>query len=82
VTTTSCGTKCTYELIRLYSNTHTVNNDQLRVPLVVQSVIKNTASVGINTGGYPFIISGYYMLFAINSVGTPSVAKIIQLVRN
>ena len=82
VTTKSCGTKCTYELIRLYSSTHTVNNDQLRVPLVVQSVIKNTASVGINSVGYPFIISGYYMLFAINSLGTPSVAKIIQIKRN
>lgn len=82
VTTTSCGNKCTYELIRVSSTTHTVNNDQLRVPLVITNINKNTASVNIKNTQYPFIISGYYMLFAINSAGTPSIAKIIQVTRN
>ena len=80
--TTSCGNKCSYELIRVSSTTHTVNNDQMRVPLVIQTINKNIVSVIIKTNQQPFIISGYYMLFAINQAGTPSVAKIIQLSRN
>ena len=82
VTTTSCSNNCTYELIRVSSTTHTVNNDQLRVPLVITNINKNTATVEIKTNQYPFIVSGYYMLFAINSAGTPSVANMIQIFRN
>jgi large repetitive protein len=82
VTTAGCGKQCTYELIRLYSTTHTVNNDQLRVPLVINNFNGDKAFVKINQADYPFIISGYYYLFAINKAGTPSIAKIIQLLRN
>jgi hypothetical protein len=81
VNATRCEAGCTYELIRLSSTTHTVNNDQLRVPLVINGKVGNTARVSINPKDYPFVISGYYMLFAINKAGTPSVAKMIQLNR-
>jgi galactose oxidase len=86
--TNACGsggvTGCTFELIRLSSVTHSINNDQLRIPLVLNSQKNlNTALVSISNTSMPFVVSGYYHLFAINkSKGIPSIASVIRVNRN
>lgn len=66
-----------FAIMRLSSVTHTTDNDQRRVPLVISSSSGNSYSLKIPSD--PGIVPpGYYMLFAINSQGTPSVATIIK----
>lgn len=88
MTNNACGsggvTGCTFELIRLSSVTHSINNDQLRIPLVLNAQKNlNTALVSISTTSMPFVVSGYYHLFAINkSTAVPSIALVIRVNRN
>ena len=81
VSTSGCGSVCSYELIRLHSATHSVNNDQARVPLeiVKRDMVKGDI-VTIDRTYAAFIIPGYYYLFAISSKQTPSVASIVHVV--
>ena len=60
------------------SATHTVNNDQRRIPLATASSSGNgyTLTLPSDPGVAP---PGYYMLFAINAKGTPSVAHIMKI---
>ena len=54
--------------------THTVNNDQRRVPLAIQSTSglnSYTLAIPSNPG---IVLPGYYMLFALNAQGVPSIA--------
>jgi galactose oxidase len=66
-----------FAIVHMSSVTHSVNNDQRRVPLQIASHSGTSymLSVPSDTG---VISPGYYMLFAINAKGTPSVARIIQ----
>jgi galactose oxidase len=66
-----------FAIMRLSSVTHTTDNDQRRVPLVISSSSGNSYSLQVprDPGVVP---PGYYMLFAINSQGTPSIATIIK----
>ncbi len=67
-----------FALVRMSSVTHSVNNDQRRIPL-------NSTSNGAN--GYSLripsdrgvAIPGYYMLFGMSGAGVPSVAKIMKI---
>jgi galactose oxidase len=85
--TTGLGTKISvstdtqvsgFAIMRLSSVTHTVDNDQRRVPLVISSSSGNSYSLQVpsDSGVVP---PGYYMLFAINLQGTPSVSKMIKI---
>ena len=66
-----------FAILRLSSVTHTTDNDQRRVPLVISSSSGNSYSLKVPSD--PGIVPpGYYMLFAINSQSTPSVAAIIK----
>ena len=67
-----------FSLVRMGSTTHTVNNDQRRIPLQFSSTGTNAYSLAIppNPG---VVVPGYYMLFAMNAAGVPSVSKIIQV---
>ena len=67
-----------FAILRLSSVTHTVDNDQRRVPLAKSSSSGNSYSLLIpsDAGVVP---PGYYMLFAINAQGTPSVGQIIKV---
>jgi len=67
-----------FEVLRMSSTTHTVNNDQRRIPLMAATSSNNAYKVTFpdDPGVVP---PGYYMLFAINAQGTPSVARIIKL---
>ena len=68
----------TFELIRTSSVTHSVNNDQRRIPLA-----RTGKSGSVSTLKIPdnrnVALSGTYYLFAINSNGVPSVATSIQI---
>jgi galactose oxidase len=63
-------------LIRYGSVTHALNTDQRRIPLTPRPAGTNTYTVTIPTD--PGIaLPGYWMLFAIDSAGVPSVAKTV-----
>jgi hypothetical protein len=67
-----------FAILRLSSVTHSVDNDQRRVPLPISSSSGNSYSLKVPSD--PGLVPpGYYMLFAINSQGTPSVSKMIKI---
>ncbi|KAH7064347.1 ricin-type beta-trefoil lectin domain/galactose oxidase domain-containing protein [Paraphoma chrysanthemicola] len=67
-----------FSLIRYGSVTHTVNTDQRRLPLDAVSSSGNTYTVTIPRD--PGIaLPGYWMLFALNSAGVPSVARTVKV---
>jgi galactose oxidase len=67
-----------FALIRMSAVTHSVNNDQRRIPLTPASVHGRTYTLRLaaNKGE---LLPGDYMLFAMSARGTPSVAKIIDI---
>jgi large repetitive protein len=67
-----------FSLVRMGSTTHTVNNDQRRIPLTFTTTGTNSHSVQVpsNTG---IALPGLYMLFAMNADGVPSVARIVRI---
>jgi YVTN family beta-propeller protein len=76
VTTNSAVTS--FALVRLGSNTHTINNDQRRIPLQFTTTGTNAYSLTIPSNPH-VTLPGYYMLFAMNAAGTPSVSKTIRI---
>ena len=75
LTVTTDGPISSWALIRLGSTTHTVNTDQRRIPLFGTNN-GNTYSLSLPTDPGIFL-PGYYMLFASNAAGVPSIAKFI-----
>ncbi|RQR26686.1 DUF1929 domain-containing protein [Burkholderia sp. Bp9143] len=67
-----------FSLVRLAATTHTVNNDQRRLPLTFGSNGANSYRIDVpsNPG---WAVPGTYMLFAMNANGTPSIAKMITI---
>jgi galactose oxidase len=62
-----------FVLMRLSSVTHTVNNDQRRIPLQMQST--NGTSYILTVPSNPgIVLPGNYWLFALTAQGVPSVA--------
>ena len=72
------GPVSSFELIRLSATTHVINTDQRRVPLVIAGVSGNSyaATMPADPG---IVVPGYWMLFALDAKGTPSVATVIQV---
>jgi len=67
-----------FELIRLSATTHTVNNDQRRVPLTVTS--NGDTTYTLNMPSDPgVVVPGYWMLFALDGNNVPSVGQVIQI---
>lgn len=79
VAVNSDGTEAfTFSLNRLGAVTHSVDNDTRRIPLPVLSQSGSAFTVKLHAN--PNIaLAGTYFLFAINSEGTPSVARIITV---
>jgi galactose oxidase len=73
ISATTNSPVASFVLMRLSSVTHTVNNDQRRVPLQMQSSNGNSyiLTVPSNPG---IVLPGNYWLFALTAQGTPSVA--------
>ncbi|MBC7995738.1 MAG: DUF1929 domain-containing protein [Rhizobacter sp.] len=76
VTTNSAVTS--FALVRLGSTTHTINNDQRRIPLQFSSTGTNAYSLTIPSNPH-VVLPGHYMLFAMNAAGTPSVSKNVRI---
>ncbi|GAP83563.2 putative galactose oxidase precursor [Rosellinia necatrix] len=75
-----CGGGNTFSLVPFSSTTHTVNTDQRRVPLFATKVVGASHAVAIHGDTRRVVVSpGYYILFAVNSAGVPSVAKTIKI---
>jgi len=69
-----------FELIRLSATTHSVNTDQRRVPLTIAAAAANAYTLAVPSDP-GIVVPGYWMLFAMDAKGTPSVAKIIKLIQ-
>ncbi len=67
-----------FSLIRVSSSTHTVNNDQRRVPLAFTALGNNNYELTI-PGNPGVVLPGYYMLFALSPEGVPSIARTIRI---
>ncbi|MFL9947183.1 RICIN domain-containing protein [Paraburkholderia agricolaris] len=73
----SSGIK-TFALMRLSSVTHSVNNEQRRVP--VSFKVGTAGEYLITIPSDPsVVVPGYYMLFALNANGVPSVSRTLQI---
>lgn len=72
------STIASFALVRQSSTTHTVNNDQRRLPLTFERGADNTYTVAAPTNP-GWALPGQYMLFAMNEQGVPSVARIVTL---
>jgi galactose oxidase len=72
------GAVSAFALVRLSAVTHSLNNDQRRVPVTFSatSATSYTVQMPTNSGIAP---PGYYMLFALNANGVPSVSTTLQL---
>lgn len=67
-----------FALVRIGSSTHTVDNDQRRVPLKIAATKGTEYSLALPAD--PGIVTpGNWMLFALDSNGVPSVAKVIRI---
>ena len=72
------STVTAFALVRLASTTHTVNNDQRRLPVSFTSPSPGTFDLDIpsNPG---VLLAGHWMLFAMNGQGTPSIAHTLRV---
>jgi hypothetical protein len=64
-------------LLRMGAVTHS-NNVQQRFFDLTFSQISNTVTAQLPTNGYD-LLPGFYMVFAFNAVGTPSIAQVTQV---
>jgi len=77
ITVATGGAVSRFSLVRLGTATHTVDTDQRRLSVTSAPV----------TGGYSvqipadkgIAVPGYYMLFALDAAGTPSVSRMIKI---
>lgn len=76
VTLNSAATS--FSMVRYGSATHTVNTDQRRIPLTPTSTNGNTYTFKVPSDS-GIALPGYWMFFAMNSQGTPSIAKSIRV---
>ncbi|MFV0279868.1 MAG: RICIN domain-containing protein [Rhodoblastus sp.] len=67
-----------FALVRMGSGTHSVNNDQRRIPLTIASRQNDSVSLRIPSDA-GVVLPGNYLLFALNLLGTPSVARPVNI---
>ncbi|SFV17834.1 galactose oxidase early set domain-containing protein, partial [Pseudoduganella namucuonensis] len=72
------GAVSAFSLIRLSAVTHSINNDQRRVPLIFTATDAENYTLRMpeNSGIAP---PGYYMLFALDANGVPSISTTLRL---
>ncbi len=68
------GAVSSFAMVRLSSTTHTVNNDQRRVPLGFRALGGDRYEIDIPTNP-GVLLPGNWMLFALGPQGTPSIAR-------
>jgi galactose oxidase len=68
----------TFAMIKTSAVTHSVNNDQRRLPLPVSG--QSGATFTVQIAANPNVaLPGYYFLFAMNANGVPSVGATIRI---
>ncbi|WP_051091217.1 RICIN domain-containing protein [Methylopila sp. M107] len=67
-----------FALVRLSSTTHSLNNDQRRLPLTIASASGSSFRLQL-PADRGTLLPGDWMLFAMNPNGTPSVAKVLRV---
>jgi galactose oxidase len=67
-----------FALVRMSAVTHSVNNDQRRIPLTPTVADSTTYTLPL-AGDKGVLLPGNYLLFALDTKGTPSVAKVINI---
>jgi galactose oxidase len=78
ISVTTGGPVSSFSMVRYGVSTHSVDNDQRRIPLTIVSSSGNTYQLAIPSD--PGIaLPGPYMLFALNSNGTPSISSTISI---
>ena len=78
ITVTTGGPVSQFSMVRYGESTHSTDNDQRRIPLAIVSTQGDTYRLAIPAD--PGIaLPGPYMLFALNSSGTPSVSTTITV---
>ncbi|MEM6893951.1 MAG: PKD domain-containing protein, partial [Bacteroidota bacterium] len=65
-----------FSLVRFSAATHSTNNEQRRIPVSFSSFGQ---SYSVNIPNQNLLPPGYYMLFAIDGDGVPSIAETIQI---
>ncbi len=69
-----------FSLTRMSAATHAVNNDERRVPLVIDTSDQNKGKYSLKIpANTAVVIPGNYFLFALNKNGVPSIAKVINI---
>jgi len=76
---TTGGPVMSFVLMRSSVVTHTVNNDQRRVPISIASTSSPTSYVLNIPSDAGVALPGYYMLFALDGRGVPSVSASIKI---
>jgi galactose oxidase len=78
ISVTTGGSVSSFSMVRYGVATHSVDNDQRRIPLQIVSSSGNTYQLAIpsNPG---IALPGPYMLFALDSNGTPSISSTISI---
>ena len=76
ISVTTNTTVKSFVLMRYGEATHTVDNDQRRIPLAIVSTSGTTYKLTIPSDS-GVALPGPYLVFALNSAGTPSVAATI-----
>ena len=78
ITVTTGGPVSQFSMVRYGESTHSVDNDQRRIPLSIVSSSGNTYQLAIPSD--PGVaLPGPYMLFALDASGTPSVSSTISI---
>ena len=78
ITVTTNSAISSWSLIRFGSVTHSVNTDQRRIPLTATTTSGFTYTLNVPSDS-GIALPGYWMLFALNSAGVPSIAKTIRV---
>jgi galactose oxidase len=78
ITVRTSGSTPDFALVRTSAVTHSVDNDQRRVPLTATTGDGVTYTMTI-PGDRGVVLPGYYLLFAMTAEGTPSIATFIHI---
>jgi galactose oxidase len=78
ITVRTSGSTPNFALVRTSAVTHSVNNDQRRIPLTATTAdgVTYTMTIPAERG---VVLPGYYLLFAMSAEGTPSIATFIHI---
>ncbi|MDQ1732660.1 MAG: galactose oxidase [Pseudonocardiales bacterium] len=78
ITVTATAGLTKFALVRMGATTHTVNSDQRRIPLAVSATSGTSYSLQLPADS-GVAVPGPYLLFALDSKGTPSISQQITI---